>query len=149
MSVSFSVTTSSESELEAVAAGCVRQMRAPSMWLLFGNLGAGKTTWVRGFVHALDANIRVLSPTYGLVRTYPTTPAVVHVDLYRYADAPTSTVTELGIEDSCGRSDAHVLIEWPSPLCAQWAPPNAPIIEVHIEVPPHDPNLRTLVARQR
>ena len=60
----------------------------PSFFIgLVGALGAGKTAFVRGFVHALDPKAagEVSSPTYAIVQPYPCTPPVVHADLYRLA----------------------------------------------------------------
>jgi tRNA threonylcarbamoyl adenosine modification protein YjeE len=55
---------------------------------LAGDLGAGKTTFVQGFVGALDRAVArdVTSPTYALVHRYPTEPQVTHLDLYRLDD---------------------------------------------------------------
>lgn len=53
--------------------------------LLFGDLGAGKTTMVRGLVQGLPGaeQAEVNSPSFNLVNLYPTAPPVAHVDLYR------------------------------------------------------------------
>ncbi|MCA9553004.1 MAG: tRNA (adenosine(37)-N6)-threonylcarbamoyltransferase complex ATPase subunit type 1 TsaE [Myxococcales bacterium] len=52
---------------------------------LLGGLGAGKTTFVQGFVRVLPGgqDLYVTSPTYALAQTYPTQPPVTHMDLYR------------------------------------------------------------------
>lgn len=52
---------------------------------MYGDLGAGKTTFVQGLVAALPGgeDLYVTSPTYALAQTYETTPPVTHMDLYR------------------------------------------------------------------
>lgn len=81
---------------------------------LKGPLGAGKTTFARGFIqHLLGANEEVVSPTFTLVQTYETPRAPVwHFDLYRI-DNP-NDVIELGLEDA--QAEGISLIEWPERL---------------------------------
>jgi tRNA threonylcarbamoyladenosine biosynthesis protein TsaE len=82
------------------------RLGAGDVVFLFGELGAGKTTLVRGLVYALGFAGEVRSPTYNLVQIYETEPPVVHADLYRVASAE-----GLGLEDF---ALTHLLlIEWP------------------------------------
>ena len=93
----------------AMLARCVQ----PGMVItLDGDLGAGKTTLVRGLLRAAGVTGPIKSPTYDLVEHYPLSSIYFyHVDLYRFTDA--SEWEDAGLSD-CFRPDATVLVEWPS-----------------------------------
>jgi tRNA threonylcarbamoyladenosine biosynthesis protein TsaE len=101
-----------ESEKETVALGerLAADIRRPSVVLLIGNLGAGKTTLVKGIVKGLGvaAPDEVTSPTFTLIHEYGG--GVYHVDLYRLETA--REVASLGLDEFFDRDDAIVLIEW-------------------------------------
>jgi tRNA threonylcarbamoyladenosine biosynthesis protein TsaE len=77
---------------------------------LMGPLGAGKTTFVRGFVQAFGVSEQdVQSPTFTLVREYGAQKKVYHIDLYRFDNE--EEIFEAGIFDLL-EGDELVLIEW-------------------------------------
>ncbi len=86
---------------------------------LHGDLGAGKTTLARGFLHALGHAGVVRSPTYTLFESYAVgAMTVVHADLYRLQDP--QEFEDLGLRDLAGAG--HVwLIEWPE-RAGPWLP---------------------------
>jgi len=108
---SDNVTIASSSEEETLAAGerLGRRLTAGAVVLLFGDLGAGKTAFVRGLARGLDVPAdEVTSPTFTLVQEYRGRLTLHHVDLYRLEPAE---VADLGL-DELTSGDAVVAIEW-------------------------------------
>ena len=78
---------------------------------LCGELGSGKTTFVRGFARAAGVRGLVRSPTYTLLELYPAaTGTLVHLDLYRVASA--AELDSLGLREWAAPGHTW-LIEWP------------------------------------
>jgi tRNA threonylcarbamoyladenosine biosynthesis protein TsaE len=75
--------TASAAETETVAGRLVRQLRIGDVVGLSGELGTGKTTFVRGAARSLGVTEPVSSPTFTIGHRYEATPPVAHLDLYR------------------------------------------------------------------
>lgn len=99
------------------------------MVALRGPLGAGKTTLVRAVVRALHGtDDAVSSPTFVFRQTYPGTPPIEHLDLYRIENAARE-LPELGLDDAFA-PDRIVFVEWPE-RAEDWLPLER--IEVRID----------------
>lgn len=96
-------------ETEAVGAAVARRLSVGDVVLLSGELGAGKTTFVRGAVAALGCSEPVTSPTFTIGHRYPGTPDVSHLDLYRFTGLSNAEWGDL----EPYFDDAVVFVEWP------------------------------------
>jgi tRNA threonylcarbamoyladenosine biosynthesis protein TsaE len=106
----------SEAELIDFAGKAARLLRDTKQWPLLvglrGDLGAGKTTWVRALLRGLGYSGRVPSPTYTLLEHYAVGDLmVVHLDLYRLAAE--GEIENLGLRDWLAAPATWVLVEWP------------------------------------
>ena len=103
------MTLADEAATRTVGAKLAAILRTGDVVTMTGDLGAGKTTLVRGLLEALGHAGEVPSPTFAIVQPYEDLePAVWHADLYRVDDR--AELAELGL-DSLG--DGVLLVEWP------------------------------------
>lgn len=115
-------TTHTEAETIALGRQLAHEVLPPRGFvLLTGNLGAGKTTLVKGIAAARAgvAEEEVASPTFALIHEYGDPARVFHIDLYRL-ETPAELAT-LGLDELEDR-DALVLIEWGERF-REWLPP--------------------------
>ena len=108
-------TTHSSEETIQLGREIGRKLNAPTLILLSGDLGAGKTTLTKGITSGAGAarEDEVTSPTFTLVHKYDGRSCVYHVDLYRIADA--HDLETLGLEDVFTEK-ALMIVEWPEKL---------------------------------
>lgn len=93
-----------------------RELRPGDLVLLYGELGAGKTTFVRGMARGAGYRGRVSSPTFALAHVYRGNPLTLHhLDLYRLKDGDTA---ELGLDELLNDPRGAVVVEWPQ--AARW-----------------------------
>ena len=108
-----SVLTESAAETEALGAGLAERLEPGDVVFVSGEVGAGKTTLIRGACRALGVESPVTSPTFTIGQRYEgTSLAVAHLDLYRL---------EGGLEDEDPAllddylaGDAIAFVEWPA-----------------------------------
>lgn len=125
--------SSSPEETIAIGRRLGSALRPSDVVLLYGELGAGKTTLAQGIVAGYGVEAVVTSPTFALIHVHRTgTRTVVHVDPYRLAGP--DDIESTGLEEYLG-TDALVLVEWPERL-GPWTPADS--ITVRIGVLPDD-----------
>jgi tRNA threonylcarbamoyladenosine biosynthesis protein TsaE len=109
---------------EAAGARLARLLapRAGLVVYLHGELGAGKTTLVRGWLRALGVTGPIRSPTYTLVEPYELDGcSLLHLDLYRLGDA--TELEQLGVYDTPPAGSVW-LVEWPERGAGELPPPD-------------------------
>jgi tRNA threonylcarbamoyladenosine biosynthesis protein TsaE len=124
--VTGELITHSEEETSAVGEQLAQSLRSGDVVLLYGELGAGKTAFVRGMARGLGAPADdVSSPTFTLIQEYAGRVTLYHVDLYRLEPRE---IPDLGLEDLV-LGDGVVAIEWAD----RWPGRPDDVIDVTIE----------------
>lgn len=108
MATTTLLETSAPEETEAAGEEMGRRLRKGDLVLLKGELGAGKTTFVRGMARGAGSAAAVASPTFQLVRIYRGRLQLAHVDLYRLDGG--DGLGDLGLEELL--DGGAVVVEW-------------------------------------
>jgi tRNA threonylcarbamoyladenosine biosynthesis protein TsaE len=102
----------SEEEMSALGIKVASQLKGGEIFALTGDLGAGKTTFVKSLVYALGSSSTATSPTFNLVHRYPCKNfSVIHYDLYRLKKF--GEIEALDLEDQIQENKSVIAIEWP------------------------------------
>jgi tRNA threonylcarbamoyladenosine biosynthesis protein TsaE len=127
MTAERTIVTHSEEETAAIGRQLAEGLGAGSVVLLSGDLGAGKTAFVRGLAEGLHVRTEdVSSPTFTIMQEYRGGRlALFHVDLYRLDDP--REVAELGLDEIT--ADGILTVEW----AEKWPDPPAGAIHVQID----------------
>ena len=107
---SLEVESGSADETEAVAARLAPALAPGDVVLVSGELGAGKTTFVRGACRALGVAGRVTSPTFTIGHLYDGDVEIAHLDLYRLSEI------DPAILEDYVTPERIAFVEWPLPL---------------------------------
>lgn len=118
--------TTSASETEAAGAAIARHLSGGDIVVVSGDLGAGKTTFIRGASRALGVEEPVTSPTFTIGQRYDGRLPVFHLDLYRLG---TLEGEDPGLLEDYFGPDAVTFIEWPG-----LAEPELPRAPVRVEI---------------
>ena len=103
------VTTNTVAETEAVGQALAKQLSAGDIVAMYGDLGAGKTAFVRGMARGLDSQDPVSSPTFTIVNEYSGRLKLYHFDAYRLASS--DELYDIGWDDYTG-SGGVCVVEW-------------------------------------
>jgi tRNA threonylcarbamoyladenosine biosynthesis protein TsaE len=138
--VTTEILTDSEPATETAGEQLAAALAPGAVVLLYGDLGAGKTAFVRGLARGLGADPGdVSSPTFTIIQEYAGRLTLYHVDLYRLEE---KEVDDLGLEELV-LGDGVVAIEW----AERWRGRPDDVIEVRLETVDED-HRRIVVTRQ-
>jgi tRNA threonylcarbamoyladenosine biosynthesis protein TsaE len=135
-----SIATMGEAETAAIGREVAQSLRAGDVVLLYGDLGAGKTAFVKGLAEGLGvAREEVSSPTFTLVQEYRGGRLTLfHVDLYRLDDP--REIADLGLDEIA--ADGVMAIEWADKLDRD--PRLKPLRSVDVRIAHGEGNWRTV-----
>ena len=129
------ITTISTEDTKNLAEQVAEKLISGDILILEGDLGAGKTTFVRYLTEALGFTDRVQSPTFVLARQYSNSKTdsliknINHLDLYRLTSP--KELQDIGLEEYFNQPNAITVIEWPN-IASDILPAN--VITIKIEV---------------
>ena len=123
------VTSSSPEETEALAARVAEHLQPGDVVTVAGELGSGKTTFVRGACRALGVTSPVTSPTYTIGHRYEGRVSVSHLDLYRLAGVSDADWGAIGPYFD----DAVCFVEWPEAAGASLPAPRLRVRLRHVD----------------
>lgn len=108
------MVTNSAEETAEVGERLAVNIKGGKIIALTGELGAGKTTFVQGFARGLGVPERIVSPTFIIMRSYPTAThqRFYHVDLYRLEENIEKEVENIGLVDLLNNAESVIIIEW-------------------------------------
>jgi tRNA threonylcarbamoyladenosine biosynthesis protein TsaE len=121
--------SASPAETEAVAARLARELRAGDVVTVSGELGSGKTTFVRGACRALGVTGPVTSPTFTVGHRYPGVPDVSHLDLFRFRGFSAAEWGDL----EPYFEDAICFVEWPEAAAGALPPVRVEVRLSHVD----------------
>jgi tRNA threonylcarbamoyladenosine biosynthesis protein TsaE len=122
------IVSGSTAETEAVAGRLAARLRPGDVVTVQGDLGAGKTTFVRGAARALGVVAPVTSPTFTIGHRYEAPVDVTHLDLYRFAGLSPAEWGDL----EPYFDDAVVFVEWPEAGEHALPPPRLRVTLEHV-----------------
>ena len=101
--------SNSEHETELIGQRFAEGLPGGTVVAMYGDLGAGKTAFVRGMARGMGLDCRVSSPTFTIVNEYLGERELIHFDMYRLSDA--DELFDIGWEDYLSRG-AVCAVEW-------------------------------------
>lgn len=110
-------TSKSEKETYKIAANLAEKAEPGDVFALKGDLGSGKTTFVKGFALALGVKQEITSPTFVVLKKYPLAKNkqnirnLIHIDCYRLASF--ADAESVGLLEYLNENDNIILAEWP------------------------------------
>jgi tRNA threonylcarbamoyladenosine biosynthesis protein TsaE len=121
--------SASPAETEAIATTLAQEIVVGDVVTVSGELGSGKTTFVRGACRALGVTARVTSPTFTVGHRYPGNPDVSHLDLFRFRGLSAAEWGDL----EPYFEDAICFVEWPEAAADALPPVRVAVRLSHVD----------------
>lgn len=122
-----------ETETIEIGKALADRLKSGDIVCLHGDLGAGKTTLVKGIASGLGVSDSITSPTFTLMNLYRgKTSQLVHIDAYRLEKE--QDLLEIGVEDYLGAPKTICVIEWPEKIAGLLS--DKKILDIQIEHAP-------------
>lgn len=102
-------------ELENVVKDLIRAAGDRTVWLFFGEMGAGKTTLIKAICKTLGVHSVITSPTFSIVNEYQGSDVIYHFDCYRLKNE--EEAYDIGLEEYLD-SGRLCLVEWPERIAS-------------------------------
>lgn len=122
------IITNNFEETMNFAENFAKTITPPKVIVLSGDLGAGKTTFSKGFGKGLEINQIITSPTFALLNEYEGKTNLYHFDMYRLSSK--DEAIELGFDEYFKKNDGIILVEWAENVKGLF---NAPYAQITIE----------------
>ncbi len=106
----FDITTTSDLETQQLGVKFSKIISNGDIITLNGDLGSGKTTFIKGILKGLDYKNEVTSPTYTLINEYRAQYNIIHIDCYRENDI--NRWFNIGLVDYFNNNQNVIFIEW-------------------------------------
>ena len=98
-----------EADTENIGAAFSANLQPGTVVAMYGDLGAGKTAFIRGMARGMEIDAHVNSPTFTIVNEYPGERELIHFDMYRLSSA--DELFDIGWEDYLNRGSVCA-VEW-------------------------------------
>jgi len=111
----LSIDTKSLQETNKAATTFLKEFKKDRIFAFYGEMGAGKTTFIKALCHALGSRDNITSPTFAIINEYdtPKSGQIYHFDFYRIKNI--EEAIDIGIDDYLNSGD-YCLIEWPEKI---------------------------------
>ncbi len=126
-------------EIDAAAKKFISLFNYKKIFAFYGEMGAGKTTFLHAVCRQMGVTEKMSSPTYPIINKYKTVndTCIYHIDLYRLKD--TAEALQAGVEE-CINSGDYCFIEWPEKIITI-----LPLITIHIFIEIIDDTQRRMI----
>ncbi len=112
------LTSNSSQQTENIGCGFAKKLKGGDVIFLIGEIGVGKTTFVKGLAKGIGINSRIISPTFVIVRKHTVSnnksniKSLYHLDLYRLDNK--KQAQDIDLKDFLDDKSGIVVIEWPN-----------------------------------